>query len=377
MRYLAAFLILTTSLFAHAQKPVAPTVTHLLHGGKLRQARLTLKMTVVPPKAVIGASADGAVVFVLIPLADGHWELQMIAGWQTSAPIVRSLQFEGDIPVNDLNFILPQLTPSPDGRFLLVRTLTLNFSDYQRSAVVVLIDLHAFQIVWRRVSTDPLIAYSRWHFNRKGELIAAQGPKTWNRSTDKHGIGTEAFSYDVVQVNPASPGEHDAAIFSLPELATSLSCHYRVSKGSNSDNPSPDLVYDDDLSDAPQSVAEVDGADCPILLTAAGVQSAAQLPGASDEQWGMIGIDACEAFALGAGRSVSMIDCRDHHAVGEDGKPTWVRFADINFTSPRAPGFSVRVGSGEDASAAIARADGQEYLLVLRKGLKLEVYKLP
>ena len=72
-----------------------------------------------------------------------------------------------------------------------------------------------------------------------------------------------------------------------------------------------------------------------------------------------------------------MIDCRDHHALGDDGRPIWVRFADINFTSPRGPEFRVHVGSSEDASATIARADGQEYLLVLRKGLKLEVYKLP
>jgi len=328
---------LTASYVLHAERP--PTTSSW-----------TLRSTAISPKSVLAVIPDRHAVLALVPQQNPHWSLSMLTGWETAAPHERTLTFDGYVVQNRLDLISGAMTPTPDGKSVLIRILVFHLAANTREVVALMVDLETFQVVWRHESTDPLIANSRWRFSEEGVLIAAEGPPP--SSAPKQ---TYDWS-DVITLNPASIGEHEAAEISVSDLKASLPCRYRVQAPKN-------------------AVLETDS--CPDLLTAAGVTSAARLPGSPVglRVEGLAG-SLCDFLSVSEGGLLALYKCRTGKATNSMFYTTG-REVKVLRVADGSVALSIHEPESEYVVAGLATAGGHDYLVRLHDGIKLEAYLLP
>lgn len=320
-----------------------------------------------PPVTVIATTADRSGLFALIPQEHGRWELQRLKAWRTGSPRVESMTFDGDVSKNRLDYVRGGMIASPDGRYLMVRIFVLDTRQWKRSAVVLLIDLHKFTVVWRRMVDDPLVADARWRFVDAGTVIAVAGPPPTHQG---HPVIKLMVSQDILRMNPVSPGKHEAGVLSFPNLEATSRCSYAIRK-------------EDQSADGAQASSGrfvLDGDGCVGVLKAAHVSSFSQLPGLRElqELVGQPFGQGCEFEDRNATSELTLSNCRqgwvhkadDFRMHEEDEKVTRSSSSGVDEV------LSVALKPWEDYSAVLASADGHDFLVLLREKLRIEAYEI-
>lgn len=338
----------------------APVVKHLLHAGKLpRVSDLHLTLHAAAPEALLGTGVDGQTIFALIPQEDRRWTLNMLSGWDTSTLNEQSLTFDGNDSRDRQDYVSGGMTPTPDGKYLLVRILVFHLATLKRDVVVLLVDLKTFRVLWRRVSDDPLLANSRLRFSDEGTLIAAEGPDT------SEGGKRLVVMPEVLTMDPYAIGEHTAAVLSFPELTPSLQCRYVVSSGVFESTSGHDAV--------------LEGDSCAELLKFADVAAATELPGPSDGKRHIANLAGgdCDLVTLSREKKLALYDCRSGYALGKDAYITKARSVRVLTVADGADGLSIPIPVRQVVSSTLAKANGRDYVIMLLNGLHLEAYLIP
>jgi hypothetical protein len=343
---------------ACAQIPSA-SVTYVLHPERpLPANHMTLTLKAAASEAVLGMTPDGSKVLALIPQEKNLWSLEMLTGWQTGSPQEQTLSFLGDDPPDKLDYMTGGLTPTPDGKYLLIRILVYHFAKLTREVVVVLVDLQEFHVVWRHASADPLLANSQWRFSEEGVLIAAEGPPP------SEGGKRYALLPDVRSMDPTLIGEHDAAELSFPDLDPTLPCHYMVVSGP---------FY----TEASSTSALLKSDTCQAFLKAAGVAEATELPGPSDvARLKRLGGPDCELVTSSEGSKLALYTCRTGRDLGKYGFDTKTRAVKVLSVENGNTILSMPLPVKQATSSTLATLEGHDYLLLLRNGIEFEAYSL-
>jgi hypothetical protein len=354
MRLIPLLPLLLMTALARAQTPV-PIATHVLDAGKLAHSSgLGLTMSAVAPQSVIAMGSDRSTLFALVPQEERRWQLQMLTGWETASPSVRTLFFDGDDSLDKEDFMSASMTPTPDGKTMFVRIFVYNLKRYERSADLLMIDLSDFRVVSRRVTANPLVANSRWFFGGTGGLIAAEGPSPVVKMHDGY------IPLDVLDMNPISIGDHEAALLSLPTLTPSLKCGYSVESVTAGDRRA-ELIDD----------------QCKEVLRQADAKSVFEFSKPPDGRTALpyyrrIG---CPVQSVSERHKHVLTNC--HGNTDLNGEPR-AKFRSEQVESDNGQVvLDVHVGLAEDLSATLGTLSGRDYLLLLRKGSNLSVYELP
>jgi len=345
-------------LFESICRAQTPVVTYALHAGKLAHVDSIFRLSAAPPVPTVAASADKRVLYALIPQEKQKWQLQEVRDWDTATPQVKSLELAGDDRDDRQDFITGLLTPSPDGKLLVVRVMIYDLGKYVRSAVVVLIDLKTFQVVTRTVTNDPFVANSRWRFTREGLLIAVEGPSPTLRYKDEKYIPP-----DVLSMNPVSFGVHEGAVLSFPGLEMQQRCRYSA----QSPPEHPLNVTVTALSP-----------DCGDFLAVAGIKNGGELLAPYDAGRKFPGTEnsSCLLEAYSADEKIQLSECKRGQML-EKYFQVFEREKDVTRVEDGEQLLTVPLKKNEDVSAALLRSHDRNYMVLLRGGLTVSVYVIP
>jgi len=361
-RRLCFFLI--SALFAMVclgQTP-SPIFTYTLHAQKEARPGWSLFGMWTPPSSVLTITPDNALL-VLIPQADRKWVLKSLTGWNTGVPQEQTLPITGKPTLGEDTWVKADLTANPNGTYLIVRVssghVPVSALEDNPESVVTLVDLRTLSIVSRRDTTDPLIAGSYWQFNKDGLLITKRLAK--RLQVKSAGVLTDTDTYE-------------AAALTLPELKPVASCH-----------------YDDVLELRGGSTgwttrsADTANVECAAVLEMANALSVEDLPISDQAQDRIEKLDraakqlkfSCPIADLSKDERFALYNC-------ETGHPTW--WDSWKMDSRASVVFSVieektvatiPLPFEQPIIAALGTAGDQDYLLLLRDGIKLETYRLP
>ena len=344
-------------LQSDAQAPV-PSNTYTIHAQQERRAGFSIVPTVVSPATMLVAAPDNALLF-LIPQTGGEWVLKRLSGWETSHPQEQTLIIKGNPQSNKNMSVTTDMLLDPHGAYLLVRIDSrlgaIDSPNRIREAVVNVIDLHSFTIISRRITTDPLLASSQWHFSQNGRLISK-------------GVATR-FSVKTRSLNTVTDA-YDVAEFSLPDLTPTTSCHYSHvieihAVGSGWTKPTVENVGD----------------GCAALLRSAAVSSLEDLPGHDEEttiNLSKLAAPGRRILNVNREKTLAVIECRTGHSY-MDGeifrtRTRWITVLSIQ--DGRQVFYLPLPHNWKPIPGIIAFANGQNYLIILRDGVKIETYPL-
>ncbi len=347
-RLLYLTLISLLPFIGSAQTPV-PTTTYTLHAQKERRSGFSLMPTIVLPPSVLAITAENGLL-VLIPQADGKWVLKHLAGWSTQAPTERTLDIVGVPNEGSDVSIGTDLTVSPNGNYVITR---INYShgaigpnDRNRKTVVTVVDLHMFTIVSRQVTTDPLLADSEWRFDERGDLLT-------------RGLIKPSLAGWVV----------GAAVLSLPSLNPTTRCQYEAVSEFHLGRRDWTRPVDKEISD-----------ECAALLKAAHVASLEDLLGNSPYTDDVIKFQSrgCQIKDVNQEIKIASLECRMGRSYAD---------GEIFFTSSHVlrilslptgrETLSLQLPHNFHEMPGLLRAvSGQNYLILLRDGIYVEVYRL-
>jgi hypothetical protein len=340
-----------------AQSP-EPSNTYTLHAQKERRAGFSLVPTVALPSTMLVATPDSALL-VLIPQTEGEWALKRLSGWDTNHPQEQTLTIKGNSSSNKDVSVATDMLLDPRGAYLLLRIDSrlgaIDSPNRIREAVVNVIDLHSFTIISRRVTTDPLFASSQWQFSRDDQLISKGIAKRLSTKTASLNIVTDAYN---------------AAALTLPDLAPTTSCHF-------------DQVIElhADSSGWTKPAVKNAGDGCAALLKSAGVSSLEDLPGHDEEipkDLSKILPPDCLIQNVNREKTLAVLECRTGHSY-MDGEIVTTRSRGITVLSiPDGKAvFSLPLPHNwKPIPGLVAIANGQNNLILLRDGVRLEVYPL-
>ena len=353
-------LCVVSVLFAIAcfsQNP-APTYTYTLHARKEPRAIWSLTPVVEPPSSVVAFTPDKALL-VLIPQAEGKWVLKRLINWDSGTPKEQTINIIGEPSHGKDAWLRADLAVDPGGKYAIVRINSshgaIGPGERNREAVVLVVELRVFGILSRRVTTEPLLADSQWHFNKDGVLITKGIAK--RVSVGSKSLHTVTDSYE-------------AAALTLPDLESSASCHY---------NEVIELREARNGWTKPTTTEVSEG--CTALLEVAGVPSVEDLPGLDGSLERI-----AKVLNLGSGCMIVDVSDRDQLALSycAPTRPTW--WDSVKMTSrscevlslPHGKAVvSIRLPIKQPIATILGSVAERNYLLLLRDGIKLEVYRLP
>jgi hypothetical protein len=331
----------------------APTSTYTLHAQK-EPHRWCLVECVADPSTVITLVPDNALL-ILLPQPGGKWVLKRLMDWGTQSPQETTLSFAGDGSRDKNEWIRGDLTVNPDGSYLIVRIIShyAIHNEPASKAIVILVDLRSFSIVLRRATTDPLLASSEVHFN-SNDLLIAKGIVKVNRAV----VGSHSSSIDTET--------YAAGVLTLPDLQPTPSCRYDAlrelrfgSGGWNWTTP--------EYKDA--------NADCAAVLEAAGASSVEDLPGGDhrlEPIAKLLNFD-CQITDMSREEKLALYYCSK--ALLDGSIPTSRAFRVIS-VADRKTVVSIPLPFTQPVAALLAENSIQNYLLLLRDGIRLETYRL-
>src|ERR1017187_7765062 len=157
------FLVLAMSFAISGQTQTpAPTITYTLHTQWPAKAP-TLRWTVAP---------DNSLLF-LLPQGDGQWAIKRVTAWETTAPKEETLTFSGVLPHREKN-PFTDLSVDPVGAYLIVRLRVLGTHDAseQSDAIIAVVDLRTFKMVFTTATSDSHLARGSLEFNKHGVLLS-------------------------------------------------------------------------------------------------------------------------------------------------------------------------------------------------------------
>jgi len=333
-----------------------PTLTYTLRAEKQPRG-WSLVESPTPPSTVLAFTPSGALL-ILIPQPERKWVLKQLIDWSTPVPKEQTIAIGEVAGRGGEVWITGDLTVTRDGNSALIR-----IASFRRSAgpdpdardveaAIILVDLRAFSITYRRTTTDPLIAGAQWHLAKDGLLISKAVTKRPRVKTKN-------------RVTVAD--DYQAAVFNLPDLKPSASCHYTkvLKSGSN------------EWTTEEEKTALV---DCGSVLEAAGVASLDELPGSETlpTEAKTVNIPSkCGLTKVSDDGRLALCECSDSHPTAWDTVKTTSRSVSVLSTADSTTVLSIALKVKAPIATALAAAGGHQYLLLLRDGIMLEVYGLP
>jgi len=369
MRLLSTTLaLLLLTVHASAATPVATSKFKLQAGPVpgIPGSFWSLKMVAMPPHSLLSSSPDGETLYAVVPEKQHQWRLIRIRNWETGTPTQESLTFQGADIGDNLEYTAESLTFSADGHSLLARLLMTQVKTFRQTAIVVLVDLSAFRIQWRRLSDAALVANSQWIVTQEGLIVAATGPE----------LPPPARSHLLVTLPEATRlidhlaiGRHQAAVLTFPELQVQAPCNYSVTDGNGPDPADP---VDPEGGEDPFAKT-VESTGCDAVLKAARLNNAASL---------------LTIHATWARYNVESESCADMDFDRERQLVLWScpRAGDPNVTHrevrvvPRDAGHEAQriiLPLSSDVRTALCRNGKKAYLAVLSPNLEVNLYRIP
>jgi hypothetical protein len=306
---------------------------------------------------VLAVTPSGALI-LLIPQPERKWVLKQLSGWSTPIPKEQTIVIGEAASRDGEAWYTGNLTVTRDGSYALIRIASSRHSygpdPYARDAeaAIILVDLHAFSIIYRRTTADSLIAGAQWQLAKGGLLIS----KAVTRRS-----GSKAQN----QVSIAD--DYQAAALSFPDLKPSASCHYTKLLKSGGTG----WITEE------EKTALVNCAD---VLQAAGVASLDELPGNGRLPTQARTVNAppkCGVTSVSDDGRFALCECSDSHPTPLDTVKTRSRSVLVLSTANSLTVLSIALKVQVPIITTLADGGGQQYLLLLRDGIKLEVYRLP
>jgi hypothetical protein len=302
------------------------------------------------------ATPDNALL-VLIPQTGGEWTLKRLYGWEASHPQEQTLTIKGNPHSNKDMSVTTDMVQDPHGAYLLVRIDSrlgaIDSPNRIREAVVYVIDLHSFTIILRRITTNPLLASSQWHFSKEGLLVSKGIVTRLSAKTPSLNTVTDAY---------------DAAVLTLPDLSSTTSCHYSQITELHEGHWTKPIVKNVD-----------DG--CAALLRSAAVSSLEDLPGHDEEtpiDLSMLGAPDRSILNVNREKTLAVVECRTGHSYADGEifmtKSRWI--AVMSILDGRLVFYLPLPHNWNPIPGVIAFANGKNYLIIVRDGVKIETYPL-
>jgi hypothetical protein len=335
-----------------------PDITYILHA----QPQVGGGRTLVAPEPYRSSAlalAPNNSLIVLIPQGLKRFLLKRLTGWDTQAPHEDTISIESGTLTEKYRYFSGEIRVNPSGTYLVVRLVgqTLSFSSDSYSpppAVVILVDMNTFKIVWRRViHDDPLIGDGFWRFNKEGLLVS--------KGTVKH---AEQTSPDLLTYTDTL----ELGVLRLPGLEPVESCQYtEISKMP---------LHGDDVT----TRSEQADADCAAVLQAAGVSSVENFT-AFKNPWRSIDESinpgsTCFPIDLNQDETRALYHCGTARQKIFDTHETFRNIQVISVLDGK-PVLTVPLAYEDHFVEGLAKIRDQEYLLVLQNGVKLYAYRLP
>jgi hypothetical protein len=338
-----------------AQAP-PPTSTYTFQARKQPRG-WSLVESPTPPSTALAVTPSGALL-VLIPQPERKWVFKQLSSWSTPLPKEQTIVIGEAASRNGEAWYAGNLTVTRDGNYALIRIASSRHSygadHYARDAeaVIILVDLHAFSIIYRRTTADPLIAGAQWQLAKDGLLISKAVTR---RSRTK------------TQNQVAATDDYQVAALSFPDLKPSASCHYtKLLKTGGTE-----------WFTEKEKTALV---NCDDVLQAAGVASLDELPGNEILPTQARTVNAppkCGVTRVSDDGRYTLCECSDSHPTPWDTVKTTSRSVLVLTTANSATVLSIALKVQVPIITTLADAGGRQYLLLLQDGIKLEVYRLP
>jgi hypothetical protein len=323
---------------------------------------------------VLYLTPDQALLAV-IPQRDNKWLFKRITAWETGAPKEETLTFTTkpfekrdaltylacaigcSVPSRSVN-----LDVDPEQHIAVLRLKSYsgannNTATWKHSAEIVIVDLCRFTIVSQLDTTDPLLASSDWALAPNGMLIAsARTERTTTPEKPRHG-----WQYDTIT------DHYKAVAFTPPKFTSSMECDY--TRFLDHTNAKLSLTW--------QLTEVSDG--CAPLVALAQVPAADNLPDGppKPKPYAKLAGPTCQMSDKGADSGYMLYDCRTAY-VDEMLDITTSRKLTVLKTPGGQPALEVRLPhNSRPYPALLANTVGQTWLLLLRDGINLEIYRVP
>lgn len=316
------------------------------------------------PSPELDITSDQALL-VLLPQQKNQWLFKRITDWNTASPKEETISFTLS-PSQKRVLITEDLKVDSQQHFAVI---LLHFfgkvtrdGKRDRSAGIVIIDLHSFKIVSQQNTADPFLASSDWEFAENSTVIANARMETIETPAKPK---FDCCSYETLS------DRYKAAALSLPSLEPSMQCEYTRFLDHRSDKTSRtwQLI---DVSDG-----------CAQLIALAHVLAADDLPDSDyrpkPEPYAKLAGPNCLIEDKSHDLKYALYDCRTENA-----------FMDEMIVIGRTRDLVVlQIPGGQHAlnvplphnlnpyPALLANVDSHEWLLLLRDGINLEIYRVP
>ncbi len=309
-------------------------------------------------------TTPGGALIALLPVKDGQWALKRVTGWATGAVHEETIAIDGRLPgektwPEDVN-----LTLDTTGKVLIVRLCfqCQSWSEYWPAArmvpkaIVRVVDTESFRVVSEQTLSDPVIATGIWRFNPQGQLIV---------------YGLKDYSHTGAGPDRVDTAEHRAEVLSVPELKMAEGCSYVSTHRQMLTGPQPGEK---------EAIAKAD-VDCAAELKAAGTDSITKMWGTLDGYPNLAAskhvdrIRGCTFEDAGASDRWAAYACVGNKSVVVWPKEVWRRSMVYRVADGQEV-MSIKLPFGEKVDMRVAKAGGKDYLLMLRNGVRLEVYEL-
>ncbi|HZL25856.1 MAG TPA: hypothetical protein VFC39_04930 [Acidobacteriaceae bacterium] len=348
----------------------SPTMTHKLQA----QKEPHLSNCVFSSSTVLYLTPDQALLAV-IPQPDNIWLFKRITAWETGAPKEETLTFtvkplEKRAKLSYLAFECPvrtrfaTLDVDPEQHLAVFRLksdsgATNNTAKWTRSAEIVVVDLRTFTIVSQQDTTDPLLASSAWAFADNGMLIASALTERTTSPPKPKLMG----AYDTITEH------YEAVAFTLPQFTSSMEC----------ENTRFIDFRDAKFKHNWQLTKVSDG--CASLVALAQVPEADNLPDGppKPQPYAKLAGPTCRISDKSPTSGYMLYDCRTAYD-GLDGM--------IDITTSRKltvlkiPGGQAALDlrlprNSKPYPALLANTADHTWLLLLRDGINLDIYRVP
>ena len=339
------------SCFAQTPHPVA---NYRLHAEKEPH---TWNLIDPAPRSSVLATTQTGALLVLIPQPDRKWVLKELTDWSTSSPQEQSVALGADVWRDEGAWIVGDLMVTRDDRYAVVRITHSRQSSkghaLEVEASVILVDLNKFGVIFRRTTTDPLIAGAHWSLTDDNLLIS-------NALTKRSHLGDQKGATII--------DDYEAAILNLPDTKSSAFCNYTKTL---------ELHGGTGWQTEVEKTADLKCAD---VLRAAKVSSVSDLPGNNTLARLPNDLHAPPSCSMTKeitddGRFV-LYDCYEGHQIWDWEVPT-LRSLLVLSTARRTSVISVPLKVKPYTEAILERAQDQQYLILVRDGIQVEAYRLP
>lgn len=308
------------------------------------------------------ATPDGALI-ALLPLRDGQWVLKRVTGWATGSVHEDTIAIDGRVAGEKMWPDKLDLTLDTAGKMLIVR-LCFQCQSWSESwpaakmvpkAVVRVVDTGSFRVVGEQTTRDQVVATGIWRFNPLGQLVV---------------YGLEDYSHTGAGPDRVDTVEHRAEILSVSELKETEGCSYVSTR----------KFYGGPVAGEKDVVAKAN-ADCAVELKAAGTDSILKMWGALDGYPGLAAskivnrIRGCTFEDAGASERWAVYACVGDKGFAITNHEVWRRSM-VYRVGDGQEVMSMALPFGEKVDTRVAVVGGKDYLLMLRNGVRLEVYEL-